>query len=405
MLILVINCGSSSIKYQLFDMRDKSAMAKGLLEKIGEGDSALHHERGSETVTIGKAIANHVEGLSLILETLVDETHGVIKDISEISAVGHRVVHGGEEFVESCLITDEAIAAVERFADLAPLHNPPNLDGIRAAMADLPGVPQVAVFDTAFHQTMPRQAYTYALPWDLCERLGVRRYGFHGTSHRYVAMRAAEILGKPFSETNLITCHLGNGCSITAVENGRSVDTSMGLTPLEGVVMGTRCGDIDPAITFFLADKEGSSLAEINRLYNKESGLLGLSGVSNDMREVKSAADGGNERAQVALEVYAYRIRKYIGAYKAVLGRVDAVVFTGGVGENAAFMRKMITGGLDSIGMILDEEANASLRARQGDVSSAGSPTRILVIPTNEEKMIAEDTMAIAEAAGHERKA
>jgi len=400
MLVLVINCGSSSIKYQLFDMTDESVMAKGLLEKIGEGNSALHHEKNSDRVTIEKQISDHKAGLSLILETLVDETHGVIGDISEISAVGHRVVHGGEEFVESCLITDEAIEAIERFADLAPLHNPPNLDGIRAAMADLPGVPQVAVFDTAFHQSMPRKAYMYALPWHLYKDLGVRRYGFHGTSHRYVAMQGARMLGRPFAESNLITCHLGNGCSITAVRNGKSVDTSMGLTPLEGVAMGTRCGDIDPAITFFLADKRGSSLDEINKLYNKESGLLGLSGVSNDMREVKASADNGDERAETALAVYAYRIRKYIGAYKAVLGRVDAVIFTGGVGENAAFMREMIMEGLDGIDMTIDPKANASLKGA-GDVATEASPTRILVIPTNEERMIAEDTMAVAQSAGH----
>lgn len=397
MLVLVINCGSSSIKYQLFDMTDESVMAKGLLEKIGEGSSALHHEADSKKTTINKSISNHKDGLSLILETLVDPSIGVIKDISEIAAVGHRVVHGGEKFVESCLITDETIRVIEEFSDLAPLHNPPNLTGIRAAMADLPGVPQVAVFDTAFHQTMPPKAYIYALPYRLYQELRVRRYGFHGTSHRYVTMRAAEMLGRPLSDTNVITCHLGNGCSITAVQGGKSVDTSMGLTPLEGVVMGTRSGDIDPAITFFLADAEGATLERLNKMYNKESGLLGLSGVSNDMREVKAAADGGDERAKLALEVYAYRVRKYVGAYTAALGRVDAVVFTGGVGENAAFMREMIMKGLDSIGMRLEAKANESLRARAGDISSADSKTRILVIPTNEEAMIAEDTMAVAE--------
>ncbi|MHC4715018.1 MAG: acetate kinase [Planctomycetota bacterium] len=399
MLVLVINCGSSSIKYQLFDMSDESVMAKGLLEKIGEQDSALHHEAKSSKVTIEKAVPDHKDGLSLILDTLVDPSNSVIKDIGEISAVGHRVVHGGEKFVESCLITDETIKVIEEFSDLAPLHNPPNLVGIRAAMAALPGVPQIAVFDTAFHQTMPRQAYTYALPYRLYEERRVRRYGFHGTSHRYVAMRAARTLGKPLSETNVITCHLGNGCSITAVRDGKSVDTSMGLTPLEGVAMGTRSGDIDPAITFYLADNEGIDLDEINNIYNKQSGLLGLSGVSNDMREVKEAADGGNDRAKLALEVYAYKVRKYIGAYKAVLGRVDAVVFTGGVGENAAFMREMILKGLDSIGMALDTEANAGLRGKAGNISLAESPTRILVIPTNEERMIAEDTMTIAQKA------
>lgn len=400
MLIMVINCGSSSIKYQLFDMRDESVLAKGLLEKIGEGDSALHHEANGGKVTVNESISNHTEGLALILKTLVDEKIGVMKDISEIAAVGHRVVHGGEGFVESCLVTDEAVAAIERFADLAPLHNPPNLAGIRAAMEDIPGVPQVAVFDTAFHQTMPAAAYTYPLPYEFYERHRIRRYGFHGTSHRYVTMKAAEMLGKPLAETNVITCHLGNGCSITAVRNGASVDTTMGLTPLEGVMMGTRCGDIDPAITFFIADKDGSTLDEINTVYNKKSGLLGLSGVSNDMREVKSAADGGNERAGLALEVYAYRVRKYVGAYAAVLGSVDAVVFTGGVGENAAFMREMIMSGLDNLGMVLDTESNADLRGKAGAVSTPESSTQILVIPTDEEKMIAEDTLAIAKKQG-----
>jgi acetate kinase len=396
MLVLVINCGSSSIKYQLFDMEKESVLAKGLLEKIGEGDSVLHHERNGQKNTLKNPIRNHNEGMSLILKTLVDAQLGVIKDISEIGAVGHRVVHGGEEFVASTLITDEVIEAIERFSELAPLHNPPNLAGIRAARAVLGGVPHVAVFDTAFHQTMPSYAYTYALPHEYYEKYRLRRYGFHGTSHRYVTMKAAEALGKPLDATNAITCHLGNGCSITAVRDGKSVDTSMGFTPLEGVVMGTRCGDIDPAITFFLAGKLGASLDDLNTIFNKKSGLAGLSGVSNDMRKVKEAADKGTARAKLALDVYAYRIRKYIGAYKAALGRVDAVVFTGGVGENAAFMREMVMKGLESIGMSLDAAKNASVRGKAGDVATAESPTRILVIPTDEEKMIAKDTMEIA---------
>lgn len=395
MLVLVINCGSSSVKYQLFDMTDESVLAKGLLEKIGEGDSALHHETDSGKTTIDKAIGDHNAALALILETLVDDTLGVIKDIAEITAVGHRVVHGGEGFVESMRITPEVIAAIERFADLAPLHNPPNLTGILAAQAVLPDVPHVAVFDTAFHQTMPRAAYTYALPYELYEKYRVRRYGFHGTSHRWVSIEAAKMLSKPLDETTVITCHLGNGCSIAAVKNGHSVDTTMGLTPLEGVVMGTRCGDIDPAITFYLADKGVGTLDEINTLYNKKSGLLGLSGVSNDMRSVQEAAASGNDQAQLALEVYAYRVKKYIGAYKAVLGDLDAVVFTGGVGENSAAMREMILDGLDSIGMVLDKAGNDSLSGGAGDVSTDGSPTRLLVIPTNEERMIAEDTKAV----------
>ena len=396
MLVLVINCGSSSVKYQLFDMTGDAVLAKGLIEKIGEGDSVLHHERNGRKTSIRQTIQNHNEALSLILKTLVDPELGVIRDIGGIGAVGHRVVHGGEEFVESTLITDEVIRAVEKFSDLAPLHNPPNLTGIRAARSVLAAVPHVAVFDTAFHQTMPAFAYTYALPYELYETYRLRRYGFHGTSHRYVAMKAAETLEKAPKDTNAITCHLGNGCSITAVRGGKSVDTSMGFTPLEGVVMGTRCGDIDAAITFYLADKGGWPLCEINDLFNKKSGLLGLSGVSNDMRQVKDAADKGDPRASLALDVYAYRVRKYVGAYKAALGRVDAVVFTGGVGENAAFMRQRIMEGLDAIGMAIDPLRNADLRGKAGDIATGESPTRILVIPTDEEKMIAIDTMEVA---------
>ncbi len=396
MLVLVINCGSSSIKYQLFSMTKETVLAKGLVEKIGEPTGALHHEANGEKTKVERKIADHAKGLALIIETLVAPERGVIKEISEIKAVGHRVVHGGEEFLESTLVTDEVIDAIKRFSDLAPLHNPPNLTGILAARSVLPDVPHVAVFDTAFHQTMPREAFTYALPYELYEEYRVRRYGFHGTSHRYVTMRAAEMLGKPRGETNVITCHLGNGCSITAVRGGKSVDTSMGFTPLEGVVMGTRSGDIDPAITFFLAGK-GMSLDEINNTYNKKSGLLGLSGVSNDMREVRAASENGTDRAKLATEVFAYRVRKYIGAYKAALGRVDAVVFTGGVGENAMFMREMITKDLAALGIEIDAAKNARIRAVEADVSTPASPTRILVIPTDEEKMIARDTREIAE--------
>ena len=396
MLVLVINCGSSSIKYQLFRTKDFSVPAKGLLERIGEADSALHHEAGGAKHTLKRHIGDHAAGLALILQTLVDPSLGVMKSIAEIKAVGHRVVHGGEKFVESTLVTDEVIDAIKRFSDLAPLHNPPNLTGILAARTAMPDVPHVAVFDTAFHQTMPREAFTYALPYELYEKYGVRRYGFHGTSHRYVTLRAAEMLGRPLDDTNVITCHLGNGCSITAVRGGKSVDTSMGLTPLEGVVMGTRSGDIDPAITFFLADK-GYTIDQINAMYNKKSGLLGLSGVSNDMRSVKEASDKQNDCAALALEVFAYRVKKYIGAYKATLGRVDAVVFTGGIGENAMFMREMITRGLEPLGIAIDVAKNAGTRAKAADISTPESPTRILVIPTNEEKMIAEDTKVIAE--------
>ena len=400
MLVLVINCGSSSIKYQLFDMPDGRVLARGLVERIGEPLSAMHHEANGRRRTTQCAVGGHADGIALILRSLVEGPDGVISDVSMLGAVGHRVVHGSDQFVESCLIDEKVIEAVERFSDLAPLHNPPNLVGIRAAMAALPGVAHVAVFDTAFHQTMPARAYMYALPYELYEKHGIRRYGFHGTSHRYVSMVGSDMLGLPLSETNLITCHLGNGASITAVRDGSSVDTSMGMTPLEGVAMGTRCGDIDPAITFVLADREGLDLDTIRRLYNQKSGLLGLSGVSNDMREVLSAAEGGSARARLALDVYCYRIVKYIGAYKAILTRVDALVFTGGVGENCASIRKAVCRELGCLGMNLDCGANDRHSAAAADISTPQSPTKILVIPTDEEKMIALDTLKLVSRDG-----
>ena len=402
MKILVINCGSSSIKYQLLDVTRGEprrtahdlVLARGLLEKIGETGSTLHHESSQRKTESRLDVATHREGLRLIIETLLDRKIGVIKSLSEIYAVGHRVVHGGEEFVESTLITPEVIAAIEKFSDLAPLHNPPNLTGIRAAQEVLPDVPQVAVFDTSFHQTLPKHAYVYALPYELYEKYRVRKYGFHGTSHRYVALRAAAVLGKKLEETNLITCHLGNGCSITAIEHGRSVDTSMGLTPLEGLVMGTRSGDIDPAIIFYLAD-HGFSLDETNTILNKKSGLLGLSGKSNDMRDLIKEAKRGDDRSRLALKIFAYRVKKYIGSYLAALGTADAVVFTGGIGENAAAVREEILSGLETLGIILDRKKNARARG-EADVSVPESRTRILIIPTNEEALIAHDAAVIA---------
>lgn len=346
MKVLVINCGSSSIKYQLYQMPEKAAVCKGLVERIGNSGGALRHQFRDQTQCHRVQIADHQEGMALILETL-SGTESPLNDTNEIDAVGHRVVHGGEEFTGSVLITDEVVASIEHFADLAPLHNPPNLTGIRAAMHKLPDIPQIACFDTAFHATIPQVAYTYALPYDLYEQFGVRRYGFHGTSHRYVARRAAQLVGKDKYEINCITAHLGNGCSITAVREGRSVDTSMGLTPLEGLVMGTRSGDFDPAILFHLADR-GYDVAALNKLCNKQSGLLGLSGESNDMRTLTEMAAAGNDRAQLAIDVFCYRIRKYIGMYAAVLGRVDAVVFTGGIGENSADVRHAACIGLET---------------------------------------------------------
>lgn len=396
-VVLVINCGSSSIKYQVFRMPTKEVMASGLVERIGETGARLKHETEQGEHIIEQAIPGHREGMELILETLTDPAVGIIKAISEISSVGHRVVHGGEAYSGSVLLEADVIKTIRDFCDLAPLHNPPNLIGIEAATAVLPDVPQVAVFDTAFHQTIPPHAYMYALPYDLYEKFRVRRYGFHGTSHNYVAERAAKQLGKPFAQTNVITCHLGNGCSITAVRNGQSVDTSMGLTPLEGVAMGTRCGDLDPAIVFYLHDK-GYDCQELNTMLNKKSGLLGVSGISNDMRNLIEAADAGEERAKLALDIFSYRIRKYVGAYMAVLERVDAIVFTGGIGENNPRIRSAVVGGLDAFGIELSAAANEERRKEERDIAGPESRTRVFVIPTNEEGYIANEAFRLASA-------
>lgn len=391
MKVLVVNCGSSSIKYQLFEMPEKRVISKGLVERIGEGNAALEYSEANEVRRLEREISDHKEGMALILETLTGDG-GVLEHAEEIGAVGHRVVHGGEEFTGSVLITPEVIASIERFADLAPLHNPPNLTGIQAAMHELPEVPQVACFDTAFHATIPEVAYTYALPYQLYEKFGIRRYGFHGTSHRYVARRAAQLLEIDKHAINCITVHLGNGCSMAAVKAGRSIDTSMGLTPLEGLVMGTRTGDFDPAILFYLADR-GYDMASLNKLCNKQSGLLGISGESNDMRTLLERSEQGDERSKLAIDIFCYRIKKYIGMYMAVLGRVDAVVFTGGIGENAAAVRTGACSGLEMLGIVLDAELNErTIKRRQGAVSTPESPTAVLVVPTDEEAAIADDT-------------
>jgi len=395
MKVLVINCGSSSIKYRLYQMPQAALLARGLLERIGERDSKLIYRRGDEVHEKAESAADHEEGMSLILDALVAPESGVISHVSEIGACGHRVVHGGEEFTGSVLIDDRVIASIEKFADLAPLHNPANLTGIRAAQRKLPGIPQVACFDTAFHSTIPEVAYTYALPRELYEKYRIRRYGFHGISHRYVARRAAEILGRGKYEVNLITCHLGNGCSVTAVKNGRSVDTSMGLTPLEGLVMGTRSGDFDPAILFYLGEK-GYDMDALNTLCNKKSGLLGLSGVSNDMRNLIELAAEGNERARLAIEVFSYRLKKYIGAYAAVLGTLDGVIFTGGIGENAVKVRELSVSGLADLGIAIDHKKNSQTFQTEADISAEGSRVKVFVIPTNEEAAIAKDTFALA---------
>jgi acetate kinase len=392
--VLVVNCGSSSIKFQLYQMPDRTVISKGLVERIGEPGAALQHQYEDEVRRLEGQIADHEEGMALILETLAGQ-HGVLDDASEIGAVGHRVVHGGERFTGSVLITPEVVASIEEYADLAPLHNPPNLTGIRAAMQELPDVPQVACFDTAFHATIPEVAYTYALPYQLYQKYGIRRYGFHGTSHRYVARRAAALLGRGKYEVNCITAHLGNGCSMAAVREGRSVDTSMGLTPLEGLAMGTRSGDFDPAILFYLTDK-GYDVTALNKLCNKQSGLLGISGQSNDMRTLFSLADEGNERARLAIDIFAYRIKKYIGSYMAVLGRTDAIVFTGGIGENAAQVRAAACEHLEPLGVTVDTDLNGQMVGRrEGSISPADSPVQVLVIPTDEEAAIAADTYQI----------
>ena len=394
--ILVLNCGSSSVKYTLFDMESEQEIAGGAVARIGEQEPILTHRWDGERLKEPVEAADHTDALMHIRDLLLDPGRGGVHAAEEIVAVGHRVVHGAERFVESTLITAEVEQAIEECSALAPLHNPPNLAGIRAARQFFPEVPHVAVFDTAFHQSMPERAFLYAVPYELYEQKRIRKYGFHGTSHRYVAGRAAKMLGKELEEFTGITCHLGNGCSLAAVRNGRSVDTSMGLTPLAGIPMGTRSGNVDPALIFHLVEQEGMSLKEINALLNRKSGLLGVSGISNDLREIQEAAAEGHYRAELALEIYSYRIRRYIGSYLAILGRVDAVVFTGGVGENGVDMRRRITEELGWMGMVLDAERNQACRGEEGEISAADSPIKLLVIPTNEELLIARDTREIA---------
>lgn len=378
-------------------MTDESVLAKGLLERLGTDDVCLTHESKGRTVQPKCTARDHGQGLALILQCLVHPEYGAIESTEEIQAVGHRVVHGGEKFSGSVRIDRQVIEAVEACAALAPLHNPPNLAGIREARAALPSAEQVAVFDTAFHSTLPPQAFIYALPYEWYEKYGLRRYGFHGTSHQYVAGRAAEILGRPLEKVNLITAHLGNGCSITAICDGRSVDHSMGLTPMEGLVMGTRAGDIDPGIIFHLCAAAGMSAEQVNQALQHDSGLLGISGLSNDMRDIVQAAEKGQDRAKLAMGIFSYRLKKYIGAYTAVLGRVDALVFTGGIGENSAPVREMVLQGLTPMGYVMDAQANvAAVGGREAEISSGPGPVKILVVPTNEELLIARQTLATA---------
>ncbi len=395
MNVLVINCGSSSLKYQLIDMNNENVLAKGLVERIGIEGSVLKHEVGNnDKVVIKEVMEDHKDALKLVLDALMDENHGAIKDVNEINAIGHRVVHAGEKFSGSVVINDAVIAALEECIELAPLHNPPNLIGINACQELMPKVPMTGVFDTAFHQTMPESSYIYPLPYELYEKYGLRKYGFHGTSHKYVAQRTSAILNKDLEDLKIVTCHLGNGASITAIDKGVSVDTSMGFTPLEGLVMGTRCGDIDPAIVTFLMEKENLDTKGINDLLNKKSGVLGISGVSSDFRDIENAAEEGNKRAQLALDKFNVRAKKYIAAYASVMGGVDAVVFTAGLGENSASNRAEICLGLEFMGIEIDNNKN-NTRGKEAIISSDKSKVKVLVIPTNEELMIARDTLSL----------
>ena len=394
MNILVINCGSSSLKYQLINSETEGVLAKGLCERIGIDGMLTYQPEGGEKEKSEIAMPTHTEAINAVLAALTNEKSGVIKSLSEVGAVGHRVVHGGEKFTSSCLINDESMKAIEECNDLAPLHNPANLIGIRACQELMPGVPMVAVFDTAFHQTMPDVAYTYGIPYEYYEKYKVRRYGFHGTSHSYVSKRTAEIVGKPYDQMKIIVCHLGNGASISAVNCGKSVDTSMGLTPLEGLVMGTRSGDLDPAIIDFVGKKEGLSLDEMNEVLNKKSGMLGISGVSSDGRDLEAAAETGNKRAQLALDVFDYRVIKYIGAYAAAMNGVDAIAFTSGIGENNIKMRKDVCSSLTYLGVKLDEEKN-NVRGEERIISADDSKVQVLLVPTNEELAIARETLAL----------
>ncbi len=384
MKVLVLNAGSSSIKYQVYQMPELNVIAKGSIDHIGE------ESHGAKS-----RVEDHEHAVEIILDALVGGKSGVIADISEIGAVGHRVVHGGEEFTGSVLIDDDVISSIEKFADLAPLHNPPNLTGIRAAQSKLPNAAQVACFDTAFHTSIPETAYMYGLPYEMYEQYRVRRYGFHGTSHRYVARRTAQLMGIGKYDLNAVTCHLGNGCSMTAIRKGKSIDTTMGLTPLEGLVMGTRSGDFDPAILFYLSEK-GYDIESLNTLCNKKSGLLGISGISNDMHVLQEEAEKGNARAALAIDIFCYRVKKYIGAYAAVLGGLDALIFTGGIGENSVIVRRKICDGLDVIGVTVDMKKNENTVGTEGDISAASSGVRVWVVPTNEEMAIAKDTYTLA---------
>ena len=394
MNVLVINCGSSSLKFQLINSESEAVLAKGLCERIGIDGRLTYQPAGGEKNVSEKAMPTHTEAIQFVIDALTDADTGVVKSLDEIGAVGHRVVHGGEKIAKSVVVTPEVKAAIAECNDLAPLHNPANLIGIEACESLMPGTPQVVVFDTAFHQTMPEKAYMYGLPYEYYEKYKVRRYGFHGTSHSFVSKRVAEIVGKPYNATKTIVCHLGNGASVSAVLNGESVDTSMGLTPLEGLVMGTRSGDIDPAIMEFIAKKENLDIAGIMNVLNKKSGVEGVSGVSSDFRDLEAAAKAGNKRAELAIDVFAYRVAKYVGAYTAAMNGVDNIVFTAGIGENCALVRTKVCSYLGYLGITIDEEANGK-RGEEIIISTPDSKVKVLVVPTNEELAIARETVAL----------
>lgn len=394
MKVLVINCGSSSLKYQLIDSDTEAVIAKGLCERIGIDGRLTHQTMGKDKYTVDVPMPEHNAAVKYVLDALLDQEKGAITSLSEIDAVGHRIVHGGEKFANSVVISDEVMEAIEECNDLAPLHNPANLIGIRACQSHMPGVPMVAVFDTAFHQTMPDKAYTYAIPYEYYENYKIRRYGFHGTSHSFVSKRLAELIGKDIKDTKMIICHLGNGSSITAVDGGKSVDTSMGLTPLAGLPMGTRSGDIDPAILEFIAGKEGKSVEEITTILNKKSGVSGLSGVSSDFRDLDAGMKDGNDRCRLALDVFCYSVKKYIGAYAAAMGGLDAIAFTAGIGENNPYVRRMATTGLEFMGIDIDEEKN-EVRGAETKISTDSSKIQVWVVPTNEELAIARETVEL----------
>jgi len=398
MKILVINCGSSSVKYQLIDTESETSLAKGLVSRIGMSASVLTHKPlDRPEVKVSGEILDHIVAVEYVISILLSENHGVIKDRSEINAVGHRVVHGGEKFTESVLITKEVMSELRSLIELAPLHNPHNIRGINACQKTLPNIPMVAVFDTAFHHQMPPYAYIYGIPYVLYKRYGIRRYGFHGTSHRYVSERAIDILGKPLSELKLVTAHLGNGASIAAVDGGRSIDTSMGFTPLEGLLMGTRSGDLDPAIILHIMAREELSLHEANTLLNKHSGLAGISGVSSDMREIIEEANNGNTTSKLALDIYCYRLKKYIASYAAAMGGINALIFTAGVGENSDVVRSLTCENLSYMGIKLDDDKNKQANGKDTDISHPDAEVKTLVIPTNEELVIARDTAMIVQ--------